>query len=197
MKSYYKYISERLEKVQLNAAIRILAICLIAGIGVCGYYGYRYFWPTPYIATQGGFKIVFPQLPKVSNIAAKSDGTGGTESGIVYNAADQSTNADYAVYVFSDTNSNSSLLSKSDTIADLQTNIEQLATSSDAKLSNGQTITFNGLTAVEATLTPNAQGTSPTDVIAFLKKTDLYMIMGSGLSQHKYDAFAHTFRFIE
>ncbi|HUD08213.1 MAG TPA: hypothetical protein VMQ52_03995 [Candidatus Saccharimonadales bacterium] len=130
-----------------------------------------------------------------NKIKSKSDGSGGYESGSIFNTIDQATGADYAIYVtnYSDLNANS--LSASATIADLQYDIEQIAQADNAKISNGITTNFKGLSAVSATLTPNNKSDAPTYLIAFLEKHDLYMILVSGGNQSKFNSFTNTFNF--
>jgi hypothetical protein len=181
---------------QLNALFRIIGICIIAGIIAGAYVAFKHTGPGLYTSKQDNFQIAFPGTPTIEAIPAKSDGSGGTETGRLYSVIKQSNGSDYAIYVVRYSNSNANSISASETVAALESDIGQIAQSDNAAISNGKTSSFNNLTAVEATLTPKNTADAPADVLAFLKSNDLYMILGGGLNQSQFDAFTGSFRFL-
>ncbi|HUD06103.1 MAG TPA: hypothetical protein VMR18_04295 [Candidatus Saccharimonadales bacterium] len=191
----FKNIRDKLRQASSNTTLRaVSALILIALVAVAPHV-YKAIWPTAYVARQDSFKIVFPGVPAINKIASKSDDAGGQEGGRIYSVLNQTAGTDYAVYVTRYSDLNASQMSGSATVVTLQDDIEQLAQSETSNLSGGKTIAFKGLNAVTATLTPTDTSDAPSIILAFLNNHDLYIILGSGISQSKFNSFANTFNF--
>jgi len=189
-------LSKKTSNSNLNNFFRLLvvaiAIILIAIVPKI----YHDIWPTPYISTQDNFKIVFPGNPTISKLNPTSSALNGKQTGRVYSVSNQAKGTDQAVYVTSFNGLNVNGLAESDKIANLQYNVEQLAQTDNANLSNGKTSTFKGMTAVEATLTPTNSADASSYLIAFFNQDKLYMIIGSGMSQSSFNRFTNSFNLL-
>lgn len=188
-------IADRVQRSKFNSLLRILSIIVLAALVFGAYHVYKDIWPTPYKAKQAGFQIVFPGTPTINTLPSQK-ASGVEESGAIYSIQDQAKGTDYAVFVTSYAHTNFSSLSKSSILTTLDSEIEVLAHNSEANLSNGRTITFEGVTAVGATLKPTNRSESDTNVLAFLHGSRLYIIFGTGISQSKFSSFTKTFHFI-
>jgi len=193
----FQDIVDNIKRGGLNAPMRVSLIFILICLVIGSYKAYRAIYPPPYFAKQDNFKIVFPDSvqPTINKVASTSDGSGGKESSRIYSVLNQALGTDYAVYVTTYTSLNASSLSVTATTITLQDDIEQLAQNDSSNLSNGKTISFKGVTAVEATMTPSDHSEATTNLLAFLKNNDLYIILGSGMDQSKFDSFSNSFNF--
>jgi hypothetical protein len=180
----------------LTYITRIAILCVLIVIAAFSVHIYHLINPTPYVSTQDGFKIVFPGVPGVNTIPSAKDGSGGTETGRLYDVLNQNAGTAYSVYVIRFTNLNASSLSASSTQTTLENDVAGIAQTLGATVSNGRIMPFDNLTAVYSDLIPTTKGEAQSTVLAFLKNKDLYMILGTGISSSKFEAFAKTFQFI-
>ncbi|HEY1645965.1 MAG TPA: hypothetical protein VGF75_06395, partial [Candidatus Saccharimonadales bacterium] len=65
-----------------------------------------------------------------------------------------------------------------------------------SNLSDGRVVTFEGVTAVSATLTPTDQSDASADLLAFLKNNRVYILIGGGMKQTTFESFTKSFHFI-
>jgi len=146
---------------------------------------------TSYVATQDNFKINFAGVPTITDTTPGSDYTGR-----VYDVTNQTTNVeqDVLVYDYSDFNANS--VSQPDLQSDLQSNLNSVAQGYKSAISNSEIITFQGLTAIQATLTPSDTSVEDSDIIMFYKGSDVYSIIDSGVNQSVFESFASSFKFL-
>lgn len=180
---------------RFNQLARIALLALFVIVITVSYHFYKVIWPAPYIAKQEGFQITFSQAPSVTKLPSEKV-SGGEETGEIYSLQSQSSGVAYLVYVTNYPHINFASLTKNSTIGTLDNEIEILAKNNRANLSNGQNLTFKGLRAVEATLSPTDHSEKNSEVLAFLNKNHLYVIFGTGLSQSKFNSFTNTFKFI-
>jgi hypothetical protein len=188
------FITQRLRRIHLSAPLRIATIALLIGASIGSYHLYHDLRPTPYVASKDDFRIVFKGTPTINTIPSKSDGSGGQESGRIYDYVNSSNKSEYAIYVLTYTKSNASSLSATATKAALLSDITQLGDTDKDTISNGKVVSLNGLVAIQATLTPT-DSSEPTLLVAFLRKSDLYILFGHGISQSSFESFVHTFHF--
>lgn len=179
-----------------NSLLRIVAVIILALLLVGVYRTYKIIWPAHYIAKQNGFEIVFGGTPTVNQLSPQKLKDGVIETGTTYNLDNTSKGTDYAVYVTDYSGVNFNSLSKSSTISNLDDELETLAQNDQGNLSNGENVTFLGLPAVKATLNPTNHSVPSTEVLTFLNKSKLYVILGGGISRSKFNDFTKTFRFI-
>lgn len=193
-------LHKMLDRIKHNetslSLLRVLCVVLLVLIGFGGYHLYKAIRPTPYVSKKDGFQIVFHQAPTVNKLTPEKV-SAGEETGNIYSVGNASKGTVYAVYVTTYPKVNFSSLSKSATIGTLDNEIEALASSNKAKLSDGRDITFEGLTAVEADLTPTDHSESATKVLAFLKGGRSYVLLGTGVTQSRFNAYTRTFHFIK
>jgi hypothetical protein len=76
----------------------------------------------------------------------------------------------------------------------LQSDIDQMAETDDASVKNGEFIKFDSYNAVQASLVPANTADASAYLVAFLNNNHLYMIIGSGLTQAKFESFTNTFK---
>jgi hypothetical protein len=179
----------------LNTMLRIVSVVVIFVILVSAFYLYKFIFPAPYIATQDNFKIVFPNPPKVNNVAPKKVGS-STESSRIYSDINDTTGTAYTVYVTYFSTIKSSSLSKAETLAFLQADIENLAKNDSTNLSNGNTLIFKNQTAVEAKLTPTDSSDASSNIIGFFNGQRLYILIGTGISDRQFNIFINRFAFL-
>ena len=169
--------------------IIILVVAIVAGAII-----YSVIHPASYVSTLDGFQIRFPANPSVYNLASKKDPSGGTESGRLYGYANQAAATDYAVYVINYSGNKTNAQTNLEKKALLQADVDQLASAESASVVNGKFISFNGYNAVSASLVPTTKADASAYLLAFLKGNRLYMILGAGLSQSKFNTFAYSFK---
>jgi len=178
---------------EFNPLLRVLSI-IVLGVLLVGFYRiYKFIWPTPYVATQSGFQIVFSGTPTVTKLPSQSKS--GVEGGAIYSVDNQIKGTDYAVYVTDYSHVNFNSLSKNSKVQILEGEVESIVKSDKVSLTSGQAITFDNLTAVEATLTPPNTSEPDTHLVAFFNKTRLYILLGAGISTSKFNSYTKTFRF--
>ena len=189
-------VKQTIKSNNLARLVRVVLACLLVMLVIGSFYLYRYLWPVPYVSQIDGFKIVFPGTPTVKTISPSNTLTGGKESARVYSVLNQTAGTDYAVYVTHFTNIDTGPDQQQSVIAGLQYNIEEMANSDNSTPSNGATITFKGVTAVQATLTPTDNTNASAHLLTFFKGDNLYMLLGSGISQPRFNSFTRSFNFI-
>ena len=175
---------------------RIFVVVGVIGLVIASPKIYHAIWPTPYVSNQDSFKIVFPGNPTITTTTSNNEGSNGLATGRIYNFQNKTTGKGYSVYVIHYTKLDSNSLTTSETLSALQYEAEQLAQIYNAKLSNGKTITFRGIPAVSATITPIDQSYASTDLLAFIKNHNLYVILGSNLSTSSFESFTNSFNFV-
>jgi hypothetical protein len=197
MHIYFEKISKLFRQSRFAGLLRIVILIILVGIGIGVYFIYRALNPVLYVATADNFKINFPGKVTVNTIPSSSDGSGGTEGGRIYEVVNTGNQpGGYIVYVIHYSDTGATSLSKSDTEAALELDTQQLATVEKATISKHALTTFNGLTAVTATLVPTGGADGTINLLAFLKQHNVYVILGSNLSQSKFDKFTASFRFL-
>ncbi|HEY1645478.1 MAG TPA: hypothetical protein VGF75_03765, partial [Candidatus Saccharimonadales bacterium] len=117
-------IIANIKKGGSNPFLRILAIIVLALLLVGSYHVYKDIWPTEYVATQDGFKIVFPSAPTVNKLAPQKTSSGVEDSGNIYSVTNKTKGTDYVVYVTSYSKESFNSLSESSRASILEDEIE-------------------------------------------------------------------------
>jgi len=180
---------------RFSPLLRALSIVVLVLLVVGSYHIYKFIWPTPYVAKQSGFQIVFPGVPTVDKLPSQNK-SGLKVSGTIYSVDDQAKGTDYAVYATNYSHINFTSYSKDSKIELLEGEVETIAKNDQASLSSGHTTTFDNLTAVEATLAPSDTSDPSTHVLAFLYQSRLYILLGAGISTSQFNSYTKTFHFV-
>jgi len=191
-----KDVKERNIYEDFNSPImRILTLAIIGALAFGSFRLYKFIWPTPYVSQDYGFQVVFPQNPSVTTLPPQTD-SGVKETGKIYSADNLTKGTDYAVEATDYSNTNFDSLSSSTKINLLESQVQSIATSDKVTITSGKPITFEGLTAVQATLSPSDHSEPDTNVVALLNKNRLYILLGAGMSASKFNSFTKTFKLV-
>jgi hypothetical protein len=178
-----------------NPLLRILSIVVLGVLLVSFYRIYKFIWPTPYVAGQYGFQIVFSGNPTITKLPSQKNS--GVEGGAIYSVDDQIKGTDYAVYVTNYSHADFDSLSRNSKIEVLEGEVEAISKHDQLSLTSGQVITFDNLTAVEATIAAPTHSGPDTHLIAFFNKSRLYILLGAGITASKFNSYTKTFRFTD
>jgi hypothetical protein len=196
MKKIWSETMRRIKLSRFNPLIRALSVIVLVLLVIGLYRTYKFIWPTPYVAKQAGFQIVFPGVPTVDKLPSQTKSGVKVTSGMLYNVDNRTKGTDHAVEVTSYAHVNFDSYSKSSKTGILESEIETIAKNDQLKLTTGQSITFKALPAVEATLAPSNPSEPSTHVIAFLNGNRLYILLGAGISSSQFNSYVKTFRLV-
>jgi len=180
---------------RFNSLLRALCIVVLALLVVGSFRVYKFIWPTPYVAKQSGFQIVFPGVPTLDKLPSQNK-SGVQVSGTIYSVDNQAKGTDYAVYATNYSHVDFTSYSRTSRIETLESEVDAIAKNDQLNLSDGKTTTFDNLIAVEATLAPSDPSVPSTHVLAFLNRSRLYILLGAGISTSKFNSYIKTFRII-
>jgi hypothetical protein len=148
------------------------------------------------VTSQDNFTIDFSGVPKMINVPS---GTlnGITFSGRVYDLPLPALKQEQDVAVYNYYQFDSGILSKKQTISDLQSLLASIGQSYNSSVSGSQTTNFDNLTAVQATLVPlNPNDENRAFIILFPKASNIYAIMDIGASKSDFNKFVSSFSFL-
>jgi hypothetical protein len=180
-----------------SGIFRLFLIIFIFLIGFGSYNLYKSIFPTPYISKVDKFQVVFPCFPTVNKLQTEKQSDGSIVSGNVYNCSNQKQGTDYAVYVTNYSGINFSKHNSSYIISTLQEQLEALAKIDSSNISNGQTINFDGTSAVKAIFSPTSQNEAKSYILTLTHNNNLYILIGSGISQNQFNIFTSRFKLLD
>jgi len=180
-----------------NSILRLLFIICLFIIGFASYNLYKFFWPTTYVSSTDNFSVIFPGDVITHKLQSEKQSDGTIVSGNIYNCNIESKGIDYAVDVTTYSNINFSKYNFDYKIATLQNQIQILAKTDNADISNGSTISFKNSNAVTATLTPKSKSEAKSYVLATLNQNKIYILIGGGTKQDQFKTFSSKFKFLK
>lgn len=195
MKSTWRDRVNNTKSGKFNPLLRVVFVLAVALLAIGSYHIYKFIWPTPYVAKQSGFQIVFPGVPTVKKLPPQKE-SGVEVSGTIYSLDNQTKGTDYAVYVTNYPHADFTAYSQDSKIGTLEAEVSTIAQNDQLSLSDGQTTTLDGETAVEATLSPSDHSEPNTYAIATLSQNRLYMLLGAGISKSQFNSYIKTFHFV-
>jgi hypothetical protein len=195
MQNTWREKMEKIRQSKFNSLLRVLAVVLLVLVALGSYSLYKFIWPTPYVARQSGFQIVFPGNPSVYKLPAKTE-SGVKVSGDIYSVDNQMKGTDYAVYATNYTGVNFDTYSQDAKLGALEEEVSTVAKNDELSISDGQTHSFKNMAAVEATLKPSNPSEPSTYAVAFLNKDKIYILLGAGITPRQFNIYTKTFRFV-